>query len=349
MFSRTVKPAARPARIPDEGLSPSSRDDLETHLSIIVPVFNEEENIEVLHEKISDCMSSAEYDWELLVVDDGSTDATYERLAGIRARDSHLRVVRLRRNFGKSAAYSAGFDHARGGIVVTMDGDLQDDPAEIPLLLSEIAKGHDLVVGWKHEGKGPIGKSLPSRLFNIAVRFSTGITLHDFNCPFKAYRREVLDEIDIHGSLYRYIPVLAHAQGFKLTEVPISNHPRIHGRSKYGASRYMRGMLDLLTVTFITRFAHRPLHLWGGSGIAVGMIGFFILLFFAGAHVLHGAGWLPDNTWNIHDRPALSLGILLMLIGTQFFSIGLLGELFISSGGRRRRDPEYRIRTILED
>jgi glycosyltransferase involved in cell wall biosynthesis len=336
------EPAGFPAETPAGAVSPAGL------VSFVIPVLDEEGNLEELHGKITAVMQARGTRHELVFVDDGSTDGSLVVLRGLQRKDPRVRIVQLRRNFGKAAAYSAGFDHARGEIVITMDADLQDDPGEIPLFLDEIAKGYDMVIGWKHRGKGPLGKSIPSKIFNRVVNRITGIRLHDFNCPFKAYRREVLLEIHVYGELHRYIPVLASSRGFSMTEIPISNLPRKSGRSKYGLERYMRGMLDLLTISFITRFAKRPMHLLGVSGILACGFGFGIVSFFVVAHFLHAAGLLSDRSWIIHDRPALSLSILLMMVGVQFFSIGLLGELFVTGSGKTRSDRGYSIKQVLE-
>jgi glycosyltransferase involved in cell wall biosynthesis len=317
----------------------------EPGISFVLPLFNEKDGLEELHGKIGQAMQARPESYEIVFVDDGSTDGSSQVLEAIHERDDKVRVVQLRRNFGKSAAYTAGFEHARGEIVVTMDADLQDDPADIPGFLDKLAEGYDLVSGWKHKGKGR-GKARASRLFNRIVARTTGIRLHDFNCPFKAYRREVLGEIDIRGELHRYIPVLAAARGFSVTEIKIENHPRRHGKSKYGRERYLRGMLDLLTVLFITRFSRRPLHLIGLGGILGVLLGFGILLFFTVMHLLYVLEVVADPSWNIHDRPAISLGILLMIVGTQFFSMGLLAELFVSRAGGGR--PHYSVKRIIE-
>jgi len=318
-------------------------------ISFVLPVYDEEENLEELHRQITAAMSVRDEDYELVFVDDGSTDRSVEVLIGLQRTDSRVRVVQLRRNFGKAAGYTAGFDNARGDIVVTMDTDLQDDPAEIPLFLDKIYDGYDMVVGWKHEGKGPIGKRVPSKVFNKVVTTITGIPLHDFNCPFKAYRKEVLREIHIYGELHRYIPVLARARGFTLAEVKIKNLPRVAGTSKYGLERYLRGMLDLLTISFITRFAKRPMHLLGLSGMLACAVGFGTLGFFLVAHVLYRTGVLLDRSWNLHDRPALSLAILLVVVGVQFFSLGLIGELLVTKSTTTRDDRGYSIKRILEE
>jgi glycosyltransferase involved in cell wall biosynthesis len=317
-------------------------------ISLVLPVFDEEGNLRELHAKIDAAMRAVGEPYEILFIDDGSRDGSARILEELQRSDRCVRVVQLRRNFGKAAAYSAGFDHARGAIVITMDADLQDDPAEIPLFLDAIAAGHDMVVGWKHEGKGPIGKSLPSRLFNRVVKWITGIPLHDFNCPFKAYRSEVLREIHVYGELHRYIPVLAHARGFSLAEIKVRNLPRKAGRSKYGIERYLRGMLDLLTISFITRFARRPMHLIGLGGILACLTGVAIVGGIVLAHLLYITGVVADESWNIHDRPALSLGVLMIVVGVQLFSIGLLGELVVTKIGVEGSERSYSVRRILD-
>jgi glycosyltransferase involved in cell wall biosynthesis len=317
-------------------------------ISFVLPVYDEEANLEELHAKITDVMRGRDDDYEMVFVDDGSTDGSIRVLSRLRRDDARIRIVQLRRNFGKAAAYSAGFDNARGEIVITMDTDLQDDPAEIPLFIEKIDEGYDMVVGWKHEGKGPMGKSLPSKFFNRVVRTITGIPLNDFNCPFKAYRKDVLQEIAVYGELHRYIPVMARARGFSLTEIKVKNLPRKAGTSKYGLERYLRGMLDLLTISFITRFAKRPMHLLGTGGLLACLVGFGTLFFFIAAHVLYRLDLLTDPGWNIHDRPALSLGILLVVVGVQFFSLGLLGELLVTKSTPGMDGKGYSIKQIHE-
>lgn len=318
-------------------------------LSFVLPVYNEHESLTTLHRRITEVMRDRPERFEMVFVDDGSTDASIKVLTGLHREDPNVRVVQLRRNFGKSAAYSAGFERARGEIIVTLDTDLQDDPAEIPAFLDKIDQGFDVVTGWKYEGKGPLEKSLPSRFFNGVVRWATGIPLHDFNCPFKAYRRDVLREIRIYGELHRFIPVLAHSRGFTIAEIKIKNLPRQYGQSKYGLKRYLRGMLDLMTVLFITRFANRPMHLLGLAGVVTSAVGSAVLMFFVGAHILHRVGVLPGAEWNIHDRPALSLSILLMLIGVQFLTIGLLGELMERKNSSGIAEEPYSVKRVLGD
>jgi glycosyltransferase involved in cell wall biosynthesis len=316
-------------------------------LSFVLPVYNERESLPTLHQKITETMASRRETFEMVFVDDGSSDGSMEVLAQLHQNDPRVRVVQFRRNFGKSAAYSAGFEHARVEFIITMDTDLQDDPAEIPLFLEKLRDGYDVVSGWKHEGKGALEKSLPSRFFNSVVRRATGINLHDFNCPFKAYRRDVVQEIHIYGELHRFIPVLAHSRGFSIVEIKIKNLPRQFGHSKFGIKRYLRGMLDLMTVLFITRFAQRPMHLLGLAGLVTTALGSVVLLFFLAADVLHRLNVLPGTEWDIHDRPALSLSILLMLIGVQFLTIGLLGELMERKNRTRISETPYSVKRFL--
>lgn len=318
-------------------------------ISFVLPVCNEADSLNELHQKIVTVMGKQPVDFEIIFVDDGSTDNSFTVLSKLQQQNQRVIAIQFRKNFGKSAAYSAGFDKAEGEIVITMDTDLQDSPDDIPVFVNKINEGFDMVIGWRYKRKDSMGKTLPSRIFNKFVSFITGIPLHDFNCPFKAYRKEVLQEINIHGELYRYIPILASAKGFSITEIKIQNFSRQHGKSKYGFGRYTRGVLDLLTVIFVTRFAKRPLHFLGALGIFACTLGFSLLLFFITCHFLYIMGVLTDSRWNFHDRPALSLAILLAILGTQFFSIGLVGELIVSAFSSRDKEKSYSIRKTLGD
>jgi dolichol-phosphate mannosyltransferase len=242
-----------------------------------------------------------------------------------------VRVVRLRRNFGKAAALVAGFDQARGETIVTIDGDLQDDPAEIPRLLAKLEEGFDLVSGWKARRRDPLRRRVGSRIFNAVTGRLSGVRLHDMNCGLKAYRAEVVRGLRIYGELHRFVPVLAHHRGYRIAELPVNHRPREHGRSRYGMERYLRGFLDLLTVSFIGRYRHRPLHLFGGLGLALGLVGFAILVYLT---VVKLAGHA------IGQRPLLTLGVLLVVVGMQFLSLGLISEMITSHHEERAAERE---------
>lgn len=294
-------------------------------LSIVVPVYDEVESVGKLHHELSKILPTLTDRWEIIFVDDGSRDGSGALLDAIASQDAHVRVFSLRRNLGKAAALNVGFAEAREDIVVTMDADLQDQPSELPRLLAAL-EGCDVVSGWKRVRHDPWGKRLPSRLFNAATRWITGIHLNDFNCGFKAYRREVVRELDLYGELHRYIPVLATWRGFRCNEVVIEHAPRLTGKSKYGSERLIKGAYDLLTVVLITRFEMRPMHLFGSVGVVLGALGFAILSYMS---------WLRlVLQQRIGDRPLLLLGIVLLLAGIQLVSVGLLGELVV----RRSRD-----------
>jgi glycosyltransferase involved in cell wall biosynthesis len=290
-------------------------------LSVVVPLLNEEETLGALYEEVRAALDPAGVDWEIVYVDDGSTDGSYRELVRLHSLHSNLRVVRLRRRFGKAAALAAGFDAATGDVIVTIDADLQDDPAEIPKLLAKLEEGYDLVSGWKRNRRDPLSRRLFSRIYNGATALVTGVRLHDMNCGLKAYRAEVLRSVQLYGELHRFVPVLAHHLGYSATEIPVSHRPRESGRSRYGPERYVRGFFDLLTVAFMGRYRYRPLHLFGGIGLLLGGSGFAILLYLT-AIKLGGAG--------IGGRPLLMLGILLLVVGIQSFSLGLVGEMLTS-------------------
>jgi glycosyltransferase involved in cell wall biosynthesis len=303
-------------------------------ISVVVPVYDEERSVALLYEELQAALDPREETWEAVFVDDGSTDGSFAALTRLHNRHGNVRVVRLRRNFGKAAALAIGFDQARGDTVVTIDADLQDDPAEIPHLLLKLDEGFDLVSGWKTHRRDPLGRRLLSRIFNWVTGRVAGLRLHDMNCGLKAYRAEVLRGLRLYGELHRFIPVLAHYRGFRIAELPVNHRPREHGRSRYGVERYLRGFLDLLTVSFIGRYRHRPLHLFGGLGLVLGAIGFVILVYLTIVKLLGHA---------IGDRPLLTLGVLLVVVGLQFFSLGLISEMLTSQheesiGGREQAE-----------
>ena len=310
-------------------------------ISVVVPVHDEERSVALLHEELQAALEPLGEQWEAVFVDDGSSDGTFSALTRLHARADNVRVVRLRRNFGKSAALAAGFQQASGETVVTIDGDLQDDPAEIPRLLAKLEEGFDLVSGWKTKRRDPWRRRIPSRLFNWVTGRVSGLRLHDMNCGVKAYRAEVLRGLRIYGELHRFLPVLAHYRGFRVAELPVNHRPRTHGRSRYGMERYVRGFLDLLTVTFMGRYRHRPLHLFGGLGLVLGLIGFAVLVYLT---IVKAAGEA------IGHRPLLTLGVLLVVVGLQFFSLGLMSELITSHHEERataRERDDAQIEEVL--
>jgi dolichol-phosphate mannosyltransferase len=300
-------------------------------ISVVIPVHNEERSVALLHDELAAALDPVTPDWEAVFVDDGSTDGTFAALTRLHAATSNVRVVRLRRNFGKADALVAGFANAKGDVIVTIDGDLQDDPAEIPRLLAKLDEGFDLVSGWKTHRRDPLSRRLTSKLFNWVVGRVSGLRLHDLNCGLKAYRMEVVHGLRIYGELHRFIPVLAYYRGYRIAEIPVNHRPREHGRSRYGFERYLRGFLDLLTVSFIGRYRHRPLHLFGGLGLLLSLLGFAILLYLTAVKIAGHA---------IGERPLLTLGVLLVVVGLQFFSLGLISEMITSQHEERVGERE---------
>ncbi|HYZ18943.1 MAG TPA: glycosyltransferase family 2 protein [Gaiellaceae bacterium] len=300
-------------------------------ISVVIPVHDEERSVGLLYEELQAALEPLGTPWEAIFVDDGSTDGSFAALTRLHAAAPNVRVVRLRRNFGKAAALAAGFAQAEGDTVVTIDGDLQDDPAEIPRLLAKLEEGFDLVSGWKTRRRDPWRRRLLSRVFNTVTSRLSGLRLHDMNCGLKAYRSEVLGGLRIYGELHRFLPVLAHYRGYRVAELPVNHRPRPHGRSRYGLERYVRGFLDLLTVSFMGRYRHRPLHLFGGLGLVLGAVGTAILAYLT---VLKATGEA------IGHRPLLTLGVLLVVVGLQFFSLGLISELITSHHEERAADRE---------
>jgi len=306
-------------------------------ISVLIPVMNEEESIGELYARLINALVTITERFEIVFVDDGSTDGTYAYILKLHQQDPRVRAIRFRRNYGKTAALVAGFERCRGEVIITMDGDLQDEPNEIPKLLEGLRE-YDLVSGWKKERHDPRNKTLPSRIFNTVVAKSTGLPLHDFNCGFKAYRREVTQELTLYSEFHRFIPVLADWRGFRVAEVAVQHNPRKYGQSKFGAMRFLRGLFDFLKVLFIMKYLQRPLHFFGPIAGVLFMAGFLIGLYLTGEKIITRA--------TIGTRPALTLAVLLMVMGVQLFSLGLLGEMLRNFA--YRSTAEFSIRQTLE-
>lgn len=303
-------------------------------VSIVIPCLDEEGSLPELYNSICQVFESLDQDFEIIFVNDGSTDKTLQVMLELCDKDSRLKALDFRKNFGKAAALTAGFEEAKGEIVFTMDGDLQDDPKEIPRFLELINQGYDLVSGWKKKRYDPLSKTLPSKLFNKVTSLVTGISLHDFNCGFKAYRKEVLENITLYGELHRYIPALAGWKGFKVGELEVEHHPRKFGKSKYGVKRFAKGFFDLLTILLITKYSKRPLHLFGMAGLISSLSGFACLVYLS---VLWFMGERP-----IGNRPLLTFGVLMVIFGMQIISVGLISEMLTKMG--HKPTDEYSIR-----
>lgn len=309
-------------------------------ISVVVPLFNEEDNIEPLLIRLREALEPLGKEYEIILVDDGSTDGSFESLRRLHARDPRLKVVRLRRNFGQTAAFSAGFDQAEGRVIVTIDADLQNDPADIPLLLAKLEQGYDIVSGWRKGRQDPfLSRRFPSMVANFLISEVTGVKLHDYGCSLKAYRREVVKNVDLYGELHRFIPALASWMGISLAEVPVTHHPRRYGKSKYGLSRTPRVILDLLTVRFLLSYSARPIHIFGSLGILTSFLGAIILAYLGLIRLVLQR--------SIADRPVLFLGVLLFVVGVQFVTMGLLAELTIRTYHEARNKPTYMVREIL--
>lgn len=312
-----------------------------THLTVVVPVYNEAGNVRALYHEIKSVLEPLPESAEIIIVDDGSTDSTFAVLRELHEKDSGVRVIRLARNTGQTAALAAGLSHARGAIIVTLDGDLQNDPADIPKLLATLEDGYDLVNGWRQERHEPFWmRRLPSRIANWLIARTTGVELHDYGCSLKAYRGSLAKSLHLHGEMHRFIPALAADLGARITEVPVRDRPRLHGRSKYGLSRTVRVILDLITVRFLSSYSTRPIHVFGPVGILSSVLGGGILAYLTLSKILFNA--------NIADRPLLLLGILLVLVGIQFISMGLLAEMVARTYHEAQGKPVYVVRELLD-
>jgi len=311
-------------------------------LSVVVPIYNEAKNIRKLYTRLKLVLREIiRTSYEIILIDDGSRDNTYELLQELYKIDKHVRVIKFRRNFGQTAALSAGFDHARGEIIVTMDADLQNDPSDIPLLIERAEQGFDIVSGWrKHRKDTFITRKLPSLIANILISRLTGVKLHDYGCTLKAYKRAVVKNLRLYGELHRFIPALASLDGAKIAEIEVRHHPRMHGETKYGISRTLRVLLDLLTVEFLLRFSTRPMQIIGVFGLAAGFAGFCIALYLSILKLFFGA--------SLANRPLLLLSVLLMVVGVQFVIMGLISELIIRAYYESADKKIYNIEMLLE-
>jgi glycosyltransferase involved in cell wall biosynthesis len=308
-------------------------------LSIVIPLYNEEENIRLLHQKLRETIDPLNMEYEILFVDDGSNDRTLSIIEEIQAMDKHVVVLSLRRNFGQTAAFAAGFDFARGDIIVTMDGDLQNDPADIPKLL-ELVKDHDLVSGWRKKRRDPFfRRRLPSIMANWLISNVTGVKLHDYGCSLKAYRRDVIKNLKLYGEMHRFIPAVASWYGVRVAEVETVHHPRLRGKSKYGISRTIKVVLDLITVKFLQSFSTKPIQFFGPLGVISGCIGFLVSLYLTLDKLLFGH--------DIGGRPLLLFGALLIIVGIQLIGMGLLGEMLVRVYHESQKKPIYVIKKIL--
>jgi len=302
-------------------------------LTVLIPAFNEEGSLPELIAQVAAVVEKITSSWELLVVDDGSSDETRAVVQAQSQRVPQLSLISFRRNYGKSAALSVGFRRSRGSVIITMDADLQDDPDEIPRMLATLAEGWDLVSGWKQNRQDPFIKTSTSKLFNFVTRRVSGLKLHDFNCGFKAYRREAALSLNVYGELHRYLPVMAHVNGFRVTECPVRHHARRHGVTKFGRERFLNGIFDLLTIVFLSRRRTSPLHFFGRVGMLSLIVGSLICLYFL-------VVWLRGQ--GLHLRPLMLLGIAFLLVAMQFLSLGLLAELLVAS---RDESANYQIAT----
>jgi glycosyltransferase involved in cell wall biosynthesis len=311
-------------------------------VSIVIPLYNEEGNVIELYRELKDVLLRENISHEILLVNDGSSDSTTQLIKELHHQDHCVTVINFRRNFGQTAAMSAGFDHARGEVIITMDGDLQNDPADIPVLLAKIGEGNDVVTGWRYARKDPfLNRKLPSMIANKIISVITGVHIHDYGCTLKAFRKEITQHIKLYGEMHRFIPAIASGMGAAITEVKVNHRARKYGTSKYGISRTVRVILDLLTVKFLLSYSNRPLHVFGLIGMMSFSLGFFLLMLLVIQRQFYG---VP-----LGDRPMLMMAVLVIFIGVQFITIGLISELQVRTYHESQNKPIYYVRNILRD
>jgi glycosyltransferase involved in cell wall biosynthesis len=310
-------------------------------LSVVIPVYNEAPNLDALYRELTETLEASGRSYEILFIDDGSSDEGFRILAGIQAGDRRVRVIRFRRNFGQTSAFSAGFAHARGRVIVTADGDRQNDPRDIPALVKKLDQGHDIVCGWRRDRKDTwLTRRVPSMIANKLISSATGVELHDYGCSLKAYRAEVVKPLRLYGEMHRFIPAIASEIGVNVTELVVNHRPRTQGRSKYGLSRTVRVILDLVTVKFLLRYSTRPLQIFGLLGLVMGLVGFVVLAYLSYLRLF--------AYQSIGERPLLLFGILLVFTGVQLLTVGLLAEMQARTYHESQDKPTYVIRDILE-
>ncbi len=308
-------------------------------LSIVVPFYNEQENVSILFKELNQTLKNLKIKSEIIFVDDGSTDNTFNELLKLKKQNSIVKIIKFRKNFGQTAAMKAGFDNSKGKTIITMDGDLQNDPKDIPKLLSKMSKGFDVVSGWRADRKDPTTKKLPSLLSNWLHKRLTGLQIHDSGCSLKAYRRETLEDAELFGEIHRFIPALVAWKGFKVGETKVNHRPRKFGKTKYGLLRLYKGFLDLLNIKFWSQYATRPLHLFGGIGLPVLILGTLLGLYLSYQRIFLGIG--------LANRPILFLAILMVIIGIQFIIFGFLADIIIKNYFQTKKQKPYSIEKIL--
>lgn len=325
---------------------------MQKDLTLVIPVYNEVENLRPLVQEIAAALDGRGLDYEILFVDDGSRDGGFDLIRAMHRDNPRVLGLRFRRNFGQTAAFAAGFTYARGRVIVTLDADRQNDPADIPALLQKLQEGYDVVNGWRQKRQDAIfSRKLPSKIANRLIAISTGVRLRDRGCSLRAFRQEVVRDLHLYGEMHRFIPELVHFAGFRMAEVPVNHRPRVAGKSKYGLSRTFRVLLDLITILFIQRYGDRPMHLFGGVGILAGGLGFFITLVLAFSKIWAGiTGGMPGfQEYRIGERPLLLLGVLLIILGVQFVVMGILAELTVRTYYKSQNKPVYFLKERLDE